>query len=655
MNTLLTLVLLSQAPSPEQMRAMFSQQAGVATPGNPGDWARLPLPEEVLTQVDRDLADVRLVDAAGRLVPFVIQRERPIDPERQVRLVQLSATRKETPAGPGTPNVFEETAIFALPTARARTPRVEFTTSSSRFVRRVQIDALTETGDVAGHLETTFFRIPWAERLGVWMPALERNVTKLRVVLTGQDDGFLSPTAYATFAERGPPKTTLEWPITEAPTTEGKTTVFKFDRPRGLVAMRLSVKTSTPWFNRQVTVKSANGVLAEGRVFRQNGLYPFDRLELPLTAINDERLEVRIEDEDSPALEKLELAFVIEQPELVFTVPAAQPVTLYFGGHRTHRARFDTSDTDVRLPFDLEASAVREIKPNPEFVPSSPLAAFRKPGAAVTLADFAHQAWVRGVGGDEVSNLTFTAAHAQTMSGDFHDLRLVDAQGLQWPYVLRDATATTQVALSPVKEPPSGRSAWTFTLGGRVTTLALIPAADAPFFSRGVTVFFEADGKKRQLVWTGWLTSNPSDRGTITELTIPLDGTARGEGTYTLEFVDEGDAAITELKMEATVKVPKLTAVLAAGDYRAMWGASGQKSPRYDLERVSDVLQELRTTPHAVEAPEANAAFVMPTLLERTGGATRWLFWAVLGLAVLVLGGLTVRIARSEPTPPSAP
>ena len=104
MTPLFTLLLLAQ--SPEQLRTVFPQQAAVTLGGQVGDWARLPLPDAVLRQVDRDLADVRLVDSAGRLVPFVVQRERPYDPETQVRLVQISAVRKETPAGPGTPVVL---------------------------------------------------------------------------------------------------------------------------------------------------------------------------------------------------------------------------------------------------------------------------------------------------------------------------------------------------------------------------------------------------------------------------------------------------------------------------------------------------------------------------------------------------------------------
>ncbi len=651
MISLLSLLVLSQSPEP--LRALFSQQAEVSLVGEVGEWARLPLPEEVLTRVDRDLADVRLVDADGRLVPFVVQRERPLDPERRVQLVQLSATRKETPAGPGTPNLFEERAVFSLPGDRARTPRLEFSTSQPRFVRRVKIDALTERGDVAGHLETTLFRIAQAERLEVWLPALAGDVTRLDVTLIGQDDGFLAPVAWATFAERGPPPTTLEWPVTAAPVSEARGTVFRFERPRGLVPMRLSVKTSTPWFDRQVTVRSARAVLAEGRVFRQNGRYPIERLELPLGAIDDEQLEVRLDDEDSPPLEQLQLAFVIEQPELVFTVPAVQPLTLYFGGHRTHRARFDTSDTDVRLPFDLEASTLRAPKPNPDFVPASPLSAFRKPGAPVTPSDFAHQAWVRGVGADEVTSLTFDATHAQTMSADFHDLRLVDAQGLQWPYVLRERTATLPVRTTAARVAAAATSAWTFTLAGRVTALVLVPPTRTTYFSRSATVRFEREGQKPRVVWSGWLTFNPDDRGAETSLIMPLDGVARGEGTYTLELFDEGDAPLSDVTLEATVKVPQLTAVLAPGDYRALWGAAGVKGPRYDLERLADVLLELRSTPREVSAPEANAAFVAPTLLERTGGATRWLFWAVLGLAVVVLGAMTVRIARSETPPPA--
>ena len=258
-------LLLLLAQSPEQLRPVFPQQAAVTLGGEVGDWARLPLPDAVLRQVDRDLADVRLFDSSGRLVPFVVQRERPFDPETQVRLVQISATRKETPAGPGTPNLFEETAIFALPTQRARTPRLEFSTPLSRFVRRAVIEALTEKGAVVGRIET-LFRLPGAgERLEVWMPALEKDALRLRVTLNGQDDGFVTPSAVATFAERGPPETTLEWPITQAPRREGKSTVWQLEKPRGIVPMRLSVKTTTPWFNRQVIVRSSSGVQGRSR------------------------------------------------------------------------------------------------------------------------------------------------------------------------------------------------------------------------------------------------------------------------------------------------------------------------------------------------------------------------------------------------------
>ena len=654
MTPLFTLLLLAQ--SPEQLRTVFPQQAAVTLGGQVGDWARLPLPDAVLRQVDRDLADVRLVDASGRLVPFVVQRERPYDPEMQVRLVQISATRKETPSAPGTPNLYEETAIFALPTQRARTPRLEFSSPISRFVRRAVIEALTEKGAVVGRIETTLFRLPGAgERMELWMPALEKDATRLRVTLSGQDDGFITPSAVATFAERGPPETTLEWPITTAPQREGKSTVWQLVKPSGIVPMRLSVKTTTPWFNRQVTVRSSSGVLGQGRVFRQAGATPVERLELPLQAISDENLEVRIDDEDSPPLEKLELAFVIEQPELVFVTPGTQPVTLYFGGHRTRRAHFDTSDNEVRLPFNLAAAELREPQKNPEYVPTSPLAEFRKAGAALEISQFPQQAWVRGVSGTEVSSVTFTATHAQTMSPDFRDLRLVDGQGLQWPYVLRETTASLPVGLSPATAALAGHSAWTFGTGGRVQSLTLLPPAGVPYFSRSATLTFAADGMRPVQVWSGWLTSNPNERGVRTELVLSLDGNARGPGTYTLDLDDGGDAPLGNLSFEAIVKVPQLTALLAAGDYRAVWGVPSLRAPRYDVERVAEVLQELRTTTHDAERPEANPSFVAPTLLERTGGAARWIFWAVLALAVLVLGGLTVRIARADPaTPPES-
>jgi hypothetical protein len=649
-------IVLILAQSPEQLRTVFPQQASVRLEGRAGEWARLPLPDAVLRQVDRDLADVRLFDGTGTLVPFVVQRERPSEAEARVRLVQISATRNETAADPGTPNLFEETALFALPAQRARTPRLEFSSPLSRFVRRAVIEALTEQGGVVGRMKTTLFRLPGAgERMEVWMPALEKDAMRLRVTLKGQADGFVTPSAVATFAERGPPETTLEWPITQAPRREGKATVWQLEKPRGIVPMRLAVKTTTPWFNREVTVRSASGVLGQGRVFRQAGATPVERLELPLMAISDENLEVRIEDEDSPMLERLELAFVIEQPELVFVTPGAQPVTLFFGGHRTRRAHFDTSDNEVRLPFNLAPAQLGEAQKNPEYVPTAPLAEFRKAGAALEISQFPQQAWVRGVSGTEVSSVTFTAAHAQTMNANFGDLRLVDRQGLQWPYVLRETTASLPVALTSATAAVTGHSAWTFSIGGRVESFTLIPPAGVPYFSRKATLTFAGEGLRPVQVWAGWLTSNPNERGVRTALALSLDGTSRGVGTYTLDLDDGGDAPLGNLSFEAVVKVPQLTALLAAGDYRAVWGVPTLRTPHYDVERVAEVLQELRTTPHEAERTETNPAFVAPTLLERTGGATRWIFWAVLALAVLVLGGLTVRIARADTGNPTKP
>ncbi|MDP2269147.1 MAG: hypothetical protein Q8K32_00365 [Archangium sp.] len=652
MTPLITLLLLAQ--SPEQLRTVFPQQAAVRLEGRVGAWARLPLPDVVLRQVDRDLADVRLFDASGKLVPFVVQRERPFEAEQRVWLTQVSASRQETAADPGTPHFFEETATFALPSQRARTPRLEFNSHVSRFVRRAVIEALTEKGVVVARIETTLFRLPGTgERMEVWLPALEKDAQRLRVTLNGQDDGFITPTAVATFAERGPPETTLAWPITQSPQREGTSTVWQLEKPRGIAPMRLSVKTTTPWFNREVTVRSASGELGRGRVFRQAGSTPVERLELPLAAISDEHLEVRIEDEDSPMLEQLELAFVIEQPELVFVTPPSQPVTLFFGGHRTRRAHFDTSDNEVRLPFDLAPAPLGEPQKNPEYVPTSPLAEFRKAGAALEVAPFPLQAWVRGVSGTEVSSVTFTATHAQTMAPDFRDLRLVDGQGLQWPYVLHESTATLPVALTAASAELTGHSAWTFSMGGRVASLTLLPPAGVPYFSRNATLSFAGEGLRPVQVWSGWLTSNPNERGVRTELVLWLDGKARGEGTYTLDLDDGGDAPLNNLSLEAVVKVPQLTALLAAGDYRAVWGVPTLRAPRYDVERVSEVLRELRTTPHEAERAETNPAFIASTWVERTGGVTRWIFWAVLALAVLVLGGLTVRIARADPgTPP---
>jgi hypothetical protein len=613
-------------------------------------WVRVPLVEEVLSLVERDLSDVRLFDGNGALVPFVVQHQRPGTPAEQTSLSQRSAVRRELPGQAGTPNIYEEVATFALPEGQRRLASLVLTTQNENFVRQVKTELLSSSGDVVSRTDSTVFRFPdGAERLDVPLREVSPQAKQLRLTLQGQGDGYLTPRVLANFAEVAPTPTTLMWPVTGQPIVREGSTLWKVSKPPGVVPMRLSASTTARWFNRVVKVKSPSFVLGEGRIFRIPGSPPVESLEIPLRRASHEQLEVWIENVDSPPLSDLRLAFVVEQPELVFAMPETLPLTLHFGGHRTRPARFDTTSVDdaLRRSVEVRSCAVDGATAKGAVAPKTQWAEFRKPGAPVDAGHFAHQAWIRNVDGAEVSSILFGAEHAATMSPQFSDVRLVDSEGRQWPYLLREGEGTLAVPLQLFSTEP-GQTGWRFTLQGKVQTLTVGVPAETPFFSRSATLFVTPEGQKRRAQWNGWLTYNPLDRGEPTMLTIPVSNVAPSSGLYELVLADGGDAPVRGLTLEATLNVPTLTAVLPAGDYRALWGGQALEAPQYDVQRVRDVLEALKTAERVAGPPEPNPSYVRPSLVARTGGATRWLFWGALTLVVLVLSVMVLRIARES-------
>lgn len=155
---------------------------------------------------------------------------------------------------------------------------------------------------------------------------------------------------------------------------------------------------------------------------------------------------------------------------------------------------------------------------------------------------------------------------------------------------------------------------------------------------------FKSEGKKGQLIWSGALTSNPSDRGAQTEL-LALDGSARGAGSYTLELDDGGDAPLTALTLERVVGDP--------------------------LSRVRSLLSAPRTDtrlPNA-QSPERSDFCVnmVHSIVFELGETEPWLWgiallagipfvaWSVQNLIRKRLGLAPQRVTPPDDRPPGAP
>jgi hypothetical protein len=115
--------------------------------------------------------------------------------------------------------------------------------------------------------------------------------------------------------------------------------------------------------------------------------------------------------------------------------------------------------------------------------------------------------------------------------------------------------------------------------------------------------------------------------------------------------VDDGDeSSLSWRAVRARAVEPELFLVAPAGAYTLLIGNPDAAPPRYELERVRDVVLAVRGGTAAAEPLEANPRYSLGAHLasgDRLAGLLpRLALWTVLLAAVVVLGIVTLRTAR---------
>jgi len=120
-----------------------------------------------------------------------------------------------------------------------------------------------------------------------------------------------------------------------------------------------------------------------------------------------------------------------------------------------------------------------------------------------------------------------------------------------------------------------------------------------------------------------------------------------------LVVVDGDDAPLGFDAVRAQVVVSDLFLTAPAGEYRLLLGEPEADGPRYELERVRDVVLAVKAAEAAAGPVRPNPDYSSRARLGRGGGPQKVLLWAALVAAVLVLGALTFWLARREPPAPA--
>jgi hypothetical protein len=663
------------ASSRPDFRSLFPNQAAIFV-DRPG-LSRLPLPPEILAQCRPDLADLRIIDLRGREVPYLVDSGPPPETVLEESVVfepRLLATSRQTVRSESAPDLQRETYELEVPTGEARSWDLVIETSRPRFVRWFELRAVREGEEPAAIEEGSLFRLPdpLRERLRVAVPELEAD--RLVLTLEGEEDFFLEPSFRFEASRVLPAREQLrvDLVVRSRRSQNGRTTV-ELDRPRGLVPDRLAMVTATGTFNRRIEVRdqgsgSAEAPLGAGTLYRLEGVAVTERVELALTPASGDTLRVTIEDGDSPPLEELAFVAVLRRPSLVFSLGVtgsdATAGHLLFGGGRAFRPRYDVAGLlladrrqlageQARIGVELRDAArlgparLGPAAANPLWDPSPALAFAMRPGTEIAIWPFGYR---RPVAVPQTSEgllrLPLDAETVGRSRPDLADLRLVDAESRQWPYFL-DRSATPRRLKLGVGAPETAEGTTSYALRLPASPLpveVLLLDGPAPYFDRTFELLAtRAAGAQPRTLARGRLTRRPEDPG---EVRIELRGGL--VEALELQVFDGDDPPLEWTTAEARVSLPDILFVAPAGQYTLLFGNPEAKAPRYELERVSDLVLAVDSTSVVAGELAENPGRGPFARFRGEGGWQQVLLWGVLVLAALVLAWLTLRLARQD-------
>lgn len=651
--SLLALVPAAASAQDRDPSRLFPREAPVTDP--PAGLARLPLTAEVLEAARSDLSDVRLYDGRGREVPYLVDaaRRRPADEQRYVLSPEEVSRSVEDPSGIA-PRYRERIVVRVPPAAGHRALGVS---AFGPFVRAVTVRDRADGSVVA---RGSVFRLtaPRREGLRIQLPGPSETSSELEVELVGEG-GYLEPSLALIISREPVDPPTLEVALEpRLERHEDGVTVLELSRPPGMVPDRLRLRTSTEMFAREVRVQDASQGraprhLGARRLFRVRGVHGAEQLEVPLDRAQGGALRVEIVDRDSPPLEDLEVVAEIRRPALVFVSDGATH-RLRFGGARTRAPAYDVATISGRLrdlllsSGSLQEATLGPVRDNPRFDDAPALDFAMTPGREIDASRFRHVADLTVEEAPEgLSRVRLPPSVLAAASKELDDLRIVDAEGRQRPYLRGEPERSWLGSAAGAPETSDRRSRYRIALpAARATVNGLRLDTDAAYLSRP----FELRG----IDTTGrWVTVHRGSLDRDPDRTGPLEMTFAPRRLESLELVvaDGDDAPIAWTDAELSIERPTVFLAAPAGRYRALVGDPSAEPPRYEIDAARDLVLAVRASEARASEARPNPAHVEPPWWEASS-LSSWLVWAVLLLAMLVLGLLTWRVARQPPDEP---
>lgn len=351
----------------------------------------------------------------------------------------------------------------------------------------------------------------------------------------------------------------------------------------------------------------------------------------------DDRLIIDVETDRGRMLTIPRVTVESVGAELVLRDAGAGPHVLYVGASEPQRPYDLATAVPALLRLDPPRVATGAAEPNPLHVQLATRAGVDAPGAALNVARFR---WARALTGPpgwtRIELDDAVLAHARP---DLADLRVVDAEGRQVPFLARFTGRERPVRTGPlVREEKGSASEIRVPLADGSVPLASIHIR-TPFelFEREISLLRDRGRATETLRRVSW--SAPTQGGTLAiSVGEPL-------GDAILLRIENGDnppLPITDVR--ATTPVWELRVRIPEGGARLVYGIPGESAPVYDLSLLQGEVARMPLEASAL-GPEER--------LGTPSQSARDSVIVVIGIGFLAVGllGMTIRVLTGVAAP----
>ena len=639
------------------------QTLAIASPG----LTRVALPPSTFDASQPGLADLRLIDATGQEISYLLDTPPPSDE-------QAGRTRFFHPQSFDCSLGSNDTIQLTIATGTAENlDAIDLESAAPFFLKAAHVDISADGRD----WQSLGTAVPVFRQFGAEQLRLSLNRKPAAFVRVTLDDFHTRPIQFTGArllrapAHAAPPALIpLGAVITRRDEFVGETVLTVTLAGRHVPLAALEFDTKEPLFMRRVTIAirevndavSTERMIGSGTVYRiaLDGSPPRTQLGLPLEFAPLTRdVLVHIHNGDSPPLTIDGLQASQHPINLLFMAPTAGPFTLLSGNAQVTAPRYDLAAFAGEMRgASANVATPGELEPMPDYHPRESLSVAPLPDVPLAGAPLDAKDWPRRqpvqITHAGVQELELNLAALAQARSDFADLRLLHA-GNQIPYVLEQPALARSLTITPAMVPDLKRptvSVWRIPLPQSGLPLnRILLTSVTPLFSRQCRIYEKLtnqNGVTAELTLATGQWSRMPKPGVPESHAFELSDHPRTD-TLWIETDNGDNPAITLDAVQVVYPVVRMVFKVAdTDDFTLACGNNKANTPRYDLSLVAvTLLTASRNVAHLPADVPGRAHTDSTNFLAGMNNA--YIFWSALVLVVVVL---LVVVAKLLPKPP---